>query len=125
MATGGTLVLLIDDHDDARTALELVLEAEGYSVVGAADAETALARLREGLEPCLVLLDLGLPGMTARTFFEAMRAEPRLVDTPVVLLSGDGWVREKAERMGASGWLQKPVEIERLLDVVARHCAKR
>jgi len=117
-------VLLIDDHEDARTALELVLEAAGFSVVGAADAEIGLAQLRQGLQPGLVLLDLGLPGMSASSFNQAMRAEARLASTPVVVLSGDGWVREKAELLGATDWLEKPVEIERLLEVVARHCGK-
>ena len=117
-------MLLIDDHEDARTALELVLEAAGFSVVGAADAEIGLAQLRRGLQPGLVLLDLGLPGMSASSFNQAMRAEARLASTPVVVLSGDGWVREKAELLGATDWLEKPVEIERLLEVVARHCGK-
>jgi CheY-like chemotaxis protein len=113
----------VDDHADARVALELVLGTEGYDVVGAPSADDALARLQQGLHPDVVLLDLGLPGMSARTFRDAMRADPRLATVPVVVLSGDGWVREKAEMLGAIDWLQKPVEIERLLEVVAQHCA--
>jgi len=62
--------------------------------------------------------------MSARSFNEAMRAEDRLASTPLVVLSGDSWVREKAKLLGASDWLEKPVEIERLLAVVARHCGK-
>jgi CheY-like chemotaxis protein len=120
---GERSVLLVDDHADARGALELVLSSEGYQVVGTGTADDALAHLSAGLTPGLVLLDLGLPGMTARAFRDAMRADPRLADVPVVVLSGDGWVREKAEMLGASDWLQKPVEIERLLEVVAQHCA--
>lgn len=123
MATRGGPVLLIDDHEDARAALALVLEAAGFAVVGAPSAEAGLARLAEGLEPAIVLLDLGLPGMSAQRFNQALRAEARLAATPLVVLSGDGWIDEKASALGASDWLAKPVEIERLLEVVARHCA--
>ena len=121
--SGRGSVLLVDDHADARLALELVLQSEGYDVVGAPSADEALAHLRGGLRPSVVLLDLGLPGMTPRTFRDAMEADAALASVPVVVLSGDAWVREKAEMLGAASWLQKPVEIERLLEVVARHCA--
>jgi two-component system response regulator MprA len=116
-------VLLVDDHADARLGLELVLEAEGYAVTGAETADQALGQLQGGLAPDVVLLDLGLPGMPVRSFRDAMRADARLATIPVVVLSGDGWVREKAELLGASEWLQKPVEIERLLEVVARYAS--
>ena len=116
-------VLLVDDHADARLALELVLQSEGWNVTGAETADQALGQLRDGLVPDVVLLDLGLPGMPVRTFRDAMRADVRLATIPVVVLSGDGWVREKAELLGASEWLQKPVEIERLLEVVARYAS--
>ena len=116
-------VLLVDDHADARLALELVLQSEGWNVTGAETADQALGQLRDGLVPDVVLLDLGLPGMPVRIFRDAMRADDRLATIPVVVLSGDGWVREKAELLGASEWLQKPVEIERLLEVVARYAS--
>jgi len=117
-------VLLIDDHEDARAALALVLETAGFTVVDAPSAELALARIAEGLEPSLVLLDLGLPGMSARRFEETLRAEGRRAAIPLIVLSGDGWIREKAALLGASDWIEKPVEVERLLEVVARHCAR-
>lgn len=124
MASRGGPVLLIDDHEDARAALALVLETAGFTVVDAPSAELALARIAEGLEPSLVLLDLGLPGMSARRFEETLRAEGRRAAIPLIVLSGDGWIREKAALLGASDWIEKPVEVERLLEVVARHCAR-
>jgi len=124
VASRGGPVLLIDDHEDARAALALVLETAGFTVVDAPSAELALARIAEGLEPGLVLLDLGLPGMSARRFEETLRAEGRRAAIPLVVLSGDGWIREKAALLGASDWIEKPVEVERLLEVVARHCAR-
>jgi len=124
VASRGGPVLLIDDHEDARAALALVLETAGFTVVDAPSAELALARIAEGLEPSLVLLDLGLPGMSARRFEETLRAEGRRAAIPLIVLSGDGWIREKAALLGASDWIEKPVEVERLLEVVARHCAR-
>ena len=102
-------MLLIDDHEDARTALELVLESEGHAVVTAADADIALAHIRGGLAPGIVLLDLGLPGMSARSFCEAMRADARLAD------AGGGALRR---RMGtgegrAAGGMRLAAEARR------------
>lgn len=56
-------VLLVDDSDDVREALETFLRQQSCEVVSAADAPTALAMLGDGLRPCLTLVDVRLPGM--------------------------------------------------------------
>jgi len=78
-------VLIVDDHDAFRESVSALLEAEGFSVVGAvADGETALAAV-ERLRPEVVLLDVQLPGL------DGFGVAERLAETPqrprVVLVS--------------------------------------
>jgi len=69
-----TTVLIVDDHPSFRSVARMLLESEGYDVVGEApDGETAL-ELAAQLKPDVVLLDLGLPGMDG---FEVARRLPR------------------------------------------------
>src|SRR3954471_24037612 len=76
-------VLLVDDDDGIRTSLRMALEDHGYQVREAADAETALERVKEQ-SPDVVVLDLMLPGMDG---FECCRQLRRLSDIPVLIVS--------------------------------------
>lgn len=117
-------VLIVDDDDGLRAVIELVLEAEGYGVVSAMDGAQALGWLRRGVRPCLILLDLMMPGMNGWEFREAQRQDPALAEIPVVVLSGDGNLIEKAADLSVHGLLKKPVEIDVLIDTVARFCRR-
>jgi DNA-binding NarL/FixJ family response regulator len=79
----GHTVLIVDDHDEFRTAARALLEADGFTVVGeAADGEQALAAVGE-LAPAVVLLDVQLPGIDGLTVAEGIAAQP---DAPAVVL---------------------------------------
>ena len=71
-------ILLIDDEPDLRESLETVLEVEGYGVVLAEDGDEALAHLRRGLEPCLILLDLMMPQPLSGSELRATRTPRHL-----------------------------------------------
>src|SRR4051812_60385 len=115
-------ILVVEDDAATRSALQLILRAAGYEVACAGDGREALDRLREKRPPCLILLDLMMPVMDGRQFREEQRRDPALAGVPVVLVSADMNLAEKAADLGASGYLQKPVEIEELLELVRRHC---
>ncbi len=119
--TGSRSVLVIDDDRDICEVVQTVLELEGYAVVTARDGAKALASLRGGLRPCLIILDLMMPNMNGIQFREQQQLDPELRDIPVVVLSGDGTVPMKAAALGVKG-LRKPVELDVLLDVVGRSC---
>jgi len=72
-----------------------------------------------------VLLDLRTPGMSAQRFRALLVSTPSLRDMPVVVVSGDPNIRRIAGAIGASDALEKPVDIERLLETVDRHCQSR
>ncbi len=113
-------VLVVDDDRDICEVVQTVLELEGYAVVTAGDGAEALARLRAGVRPCLIILDLMMPNMNGMQFREQQQ-DPELRAIPVVVLSGDGRAGMKAATLGVEG-LRKPVELDVLLDAVRRSC---
>lgn len=117
------LVLVVDDDAAIRETMTAILADEGYAVVAAANGAEALDRLRaSGARPCVILLDLMMPVMNGNQFFSEQQRDPELATIPVVLLSADPNVREKARAFGGD-YLAKPVRIERVLDAIERHCA--
>ena len=81
-------VLLIDDDEDTRGGVAELIRMDGCEVVEAADGAEALATLRAGCRPCVMLLDLNMPGMSGWEFREQQRRDRRIAQVPVVVLSG-------------------------------------
>jgi CheY-like chemotaxis protein len=115
-------VMVIDDDPDIRELLQLVLERAGYHVVTAGDGCEALSSLKHGDPPCLIFLDLMMPGMNGWQFWDALRSDARLEHISVLLLSGAADVNESARRMGVAGALLKPVELRTLVRSVEEFC---
>ena len=120
-------ILIVEDDSDLRDALEYLLEACGYTVVAAADGEEALHHLRGGLEPCLILLDLLMPRKNGFQFRSEQMESPALAQIPTIAYSGiytGSSLREKAAQLGITTVLEKPVDYDRLLDVIERYCPR-
>ena len=115
-------VFIVEDDFDIRDVLTEVLQDEGYSVGGAANGREAIDALAGGAFPRLILLDLMMPVMSGWQFVAEQRKAPSLASIPVVVVSADGNLQQKAESLGASGWLRKPIEIDTLLGMVRRYC---
>jgi two-component system, chemotaxis family, chemotaxis protein CheY len=99
----------------------VVLRGSGYAVALADEGGKALAWLRGGLRPHLVLLDMITPGRDGWDFLIARRSDPALAAIPVVIHTSLGVASpEWAAGLGASGFLRKPAEAEQLLDEVRR-----
>jgi CheY-like chemotaxis protein len=108
-------VLVVDDEVDIRTAMTEVLEEEGYEVYAAGDGKEGLDRLREK-QPSVILLDLMMPGMNGWEFRRAQQREPEVSDIPVIVLTAMG----RAPSIEAQSFLQKPFDLDTLLDEVRR-----
>jgi two-component system, chemotaxis family, chemotaxis protein CheY len=118
-------LLLVDDNDDAREALAYMIAQTGIChVVEARNGEDALRVLREGLKPCLILLDLMMPGLDGWAFRTEQRKLGGAADIPVVIYSGSPTVEEDAVRLEVAGCLRKPLDFDRLLQVVEEHCGR-
>jgi CheY-like chemotaxis protein len=113
-------ILIVDDDDDIRGLLGLILSAQGHSVDEAADGQHALSRLRsgDGRRPSIILLDLMMPRLDGEGFIREARQDPRLMEIPVWIISGHPAAQQRAMRLGATGCLVKPIDLDQLLSVV-------
>ncbi len=118
--TQGDCVMVVDDDPDIRETIETVLGLQGFHVVTAAGGAEALAMLRAGTRPRVILLDLMMPGMDGTEFRARQLGDPELAGIPVFVLSGDANASDKAAALGAEG-LPKPVELQPLIAVVKRY----
>jgi two-component system nitrogen regulation response regulator NtrX len=114
-------VLIVDDEEDIRDLVSGVLEDEGYHPRSAADSDSALDAIRDR-RPSLVLLDVWLQGSRLdglELLDEIKRRDPSL---PVLMISGHGNLDTAvaAIRRGATDFIEKPFEAERLLYLVSR-----
>jgi CheY-like chemotaxis protein len=110
-------VLIVDDDPDLLDVTSFVIEDEGMAVETARNGEEALALLRTGRLPTLVLLDLMMPVMNGWEFLAAVANDPMLKGIPVVVLTAT----EHAEVAGAREVLSKPMDLKELLRVVERY----
>lgn len=117
-------IFLIDDDANIRDVLGMILSSKGHSISEAADGLDALAQLRGGARPDLVIVDMMMPRIDGQAVIEAMRGDPSLAAIPVIVLSGHQSACDQAARLGAAGCLVKPVELSDLLDTVARIAAR-
>lgn len=116
-------ILVVDDDAGIRDMLTQVLEDEGYGVTTAADGQIALSQLRQGSSPpCLILLDLMMPVMNGVQFRSEQQQDPWLASIPVVVISAHLSGRQRAHTVQAADYLEKPVDLPKLLDIVARYC---
>jgi CheY-like chemotaxis protein len=115
------LVLIVDDDVDIRKTVQLLLEDEGYPVATAADGNAALELLRKGLRPGLILLDVMMPHCDGNQFRKQQLADPDLQAIPVVVLTADAHIKKHALQ-SQEEVVAKPLTLEALLAVVARHC---
>lgn len=111
-------ILVVDDDESIREALQQLLELEGYPARTAESGPEALAMLRSG-GAGLVLLDLMMPVMNGWEVLDAMRADRDLASIPVVVVTAFG---RNLERLAELEVLRKPMEIDQLLEVVGRYC---
>jgi len=119
------LILVVEDDSDIRESVVEVLEDEGYRVLAAADGRQALLVL-EGLPapPALILLDLMMPIMNGFQFREEQLKIPALAGVPVVVVTADVNAKNKADQLRAAAFVQKPLKIQTLLDIIESHVAR-
>jgi CheY-like chemotaxis protein len=116
------LILLVEDDPDSRACMRSLLELEGYAVQTAEDGAEALNRLRSGLEPGLIVLDLMMPGMDGFQFRREQLQDPKLSAIPVVVYSGHHDAKANAALLEPTAYIQKPIDFDSFLDLVSVHC---
>jgi CheY-like chemotaxis protein len=111
-----SFVMIVDDDDEIRDALEDVLGGEGYSVVGARDGEQALELLQGGPQPSAILLDLWMSGMDGWRLRQELLRDAKLSEIPVIVLTASH--RQCTPVPNVKEILKKPVDLHKLLRVL-------
>jgi two-component system response regulator MprA len=115
-------VLLVEDDAELREAIAELLNASNYTVVTAADGDEALGRLRGGIVPCLIVLDLNMPRKDGRAFRSEQIGDANLAAIPTIICSARGDLKQEAAELGIDGYFEKRGGFDALLALVARHC---
>ncbi len=117
-AHAGRTVLIIDDDPEARDIIERTLRADGFTVRAAENGVRGLELARE-LMPAVITLDVMMPDMDGWSVLRALKGDPALRDIPVVMLTivDD---KNRGFSLGATDYLTKPVDRERLQSTLAR-----
>lgn len=116
-------VMLVEDDEEIQMVLGQFLSMEGYEVQTARDGRAALDLLRQGEAPGVVLLDLMMPVMDGWAVRREMQADPALRDVHVIVMSGVVDLAEPQPSLQGAEVLIKPLDLDALLESVARHCA--
>jgi CheY-like chemotaxis protein len=113
-------ILVIDDEPTVRDLMRRFLAREGFDVVTAKDGQEGLALARQ-LHPALITLDVLMPGLDGWSVLQALKADPSLADIPVVMLTIVD-EKNKGYALGASDYVTKPIDRERLRALLGRFC---
>ena len=108
-------ILVVDDEENIRKSLKMILEYEGYAFFEAANGEEALEMLDETVGLDLILLDIQLPGMNGLEILSELKKKP--YSPEVIMISGHGTVQTAVEatKLGAFDFIEKPLHRERVL----------
>jgi DNA-binding response OmpR family regulator len=112
-------ILIVEDDEDIRVNLKMILEIEGYLVSTAHDGMDALTQLRQSSDlPTLIILDLMMPVMNGLQFRKEQEEDPRLAKIPVIITTADGTLESRKTGKSAKIYIKKPYELDRLLDTI-------
>jgi CheY-like chemotaxis protein len=120
---GGSTVLVIDDDPEVHELLRRSLTREGYRVLTASSGEEGL-RLAKDLRPAVITLDVMMPGVDGWAVLAALKTDATTNDIPVVMLTMvDN--RSRGYALGASDYLTKPVDRQRLVSILRKYASGR
>lgn len=114
-------ILAVDDSGSLRQMLSFTLRSGGYQVVDAVDGVDGLKKAQASPFD-LVLTDQNMPNMDGLTLIRRLRAEPAYRSVPILMLTTESSAEMKAKgrEAGANGWMVKPFDPNKLLEVVAK-----
>ncbi len=119
-------ILYVEDNSDNRILVRRVLEAEGYQIAEASNAEDAMQKI-QSVRPNLILMDINMPGVDGYALTARIKATPGFATVPIVavtanVMRGD---REKSLEAGCDGYIQKPIDIDILSQQIERFLARQ
>lgn len=113
-------ILIVDDSATMLMSVKSTLEMNGFKVETAGDGLQALTKLKGGVKPDLIITDINMPNMGGLEFIKNARTLPGFRFTPILTLTteSDASKRDEGKKLGATGWLVKPVAGPDLIKVI-------
>ena len=114
-------ILAVDDSGSLRQMVSFSLKSAGYQVVEAVDGQDGLEKAKRG-EFDLVLTDQNMPRMDGLTLIRSLRGLASYQKVPILVLTTEASneMKQKGRAAGANGWLVKPFDPQRLIEVVKK-----
>lgn len=117
----GKTVLHVEDNADNRLLVRRLLQAFGYNVVEAENANSA-RQLLQTMTPDLILMDINMPDVDGYTLTYELKSMPDLLGVPIVaitanVMKGD---RERTLSAGCDGYIEKPIDVDKFIEQVER-----
>jgi two-component system chemotaxis response regulator CheY len=115
-------VLIVDDSVSMRQMVSFTLRQGGFEVIEAGHGQEALEKLASTASVDLIITDLNMPVMDGITFIQNVRKQPALMRKPISMLTTEGLAskKEQGKAAGATGWIVKPFDPEKLLTTIAK-----
>ena len=116
----GKKILIIDDSETMIMSIKSILEMGGFEVETAGDGAEGLGKLKSGSKPDLIITDINMPNMDGLELIKNVRAQSGFNFTPILTLTteSDSAKRDEAKKLGATGWIVKPVTGPDLIKVI-------
>lgn len=111
-------LLIVDDSATMLMSLKSALEIAGFKVETAPDGQAALDKVNAGCRPDLVITDINMPRMDGLQFIQAVRRVLRFIPILALTTESQQAKRDEAKKLGATGWLVKPVASADLVKVI-------
>jgi two-component system chemotaxis response regulator CheY len=114
------IIFLVDDSVTMLMSVKATLEMNGFKVETACDGVQALNKLKGGVKPDLIITDINMPNMDGMELIKNVRALSGFRFTPILTLTTESNAakRDEGKKMGATGWLVKPVSGPDLVKVI-------
>lgn len=122
MNAGAKKILLVEDDQDFRETVRLMIEEAGYESIVVADAQSALEVLASRQDVSLIVTDIMMAGLNGSRLIESVRSNTKHLLLPIIAMSG-GTVKSESDRLlrlGISCFLQKPFGMQTFINSVRR-----
>lgn len=117
----GKAILTVDDSASIRQMVKFTLKGAGYEVIEAVDGQDGLEKAK-ARQANLVLTDQNMPRVDGLSLIRSLRELPQYRSVPILVLTTESSeeMKQRGRAAGATGWLVKPFDPQRLIDVIRR-----
>lgn len=114
------IIYVIDDDQVILDGIQSILEEEGYKVITSSDSATFVSKIKEQ-RPDLILMDYLLEGDTGVNLTRTLKSADDTRNVPIIMISGDTMTKDLAKKAGADDYIEKPFQIDYLLEKVHKY----